>query len=144
MTKKEFTKDFYSFFCLLTNLRKLFRLHVLLSQQEYKNKQNNLHFSSKTPLAIIVRTSTLVFIISNLDKGVTNNLTIVMRKLHQGVLLQILDSLLIQRRKHCASKMQELNLQLLRLFGTLNVNFMDQIHIFNQEQSHLLKIIISE
>ncbi len=70
--------------------------HVLLSQQEYQDKQNSLYFTSKTPLEIIVRISTMVFINSNLDKDVTNNLMIVMRKLNQGVLLQIQDSPLIQ------------------------------------------------
>ena len=95
----EQTKDFYSFSCLLTNLRKLFMPYVLLSQQEYQKMQNNMHFTSKTPLEIIVRTSTMVFTIFYLDKGATNNLTIVMRKFNQEVLWQILDLPLIQLRK---------------------------------------------
>ncbi len=52
---------------------------VLLSQQEYQEQQNSLHLDSKTTLEITVPTSTMVFIIFNLDKGVTNNLMIVMR-----------------------------------------------------------------
>ncbi len=143
MTKKEFTKDFYSFFLLLTNLLKLLIPHVLLSQQDH-NMRNNLHLHSKTTLEIIVRTSTMVFIIFNLDKDVTNNLTIVRHKQHQEVLLQILDLPLIQRQKHPASKMQELNLQLVTLVGSYNVNFMDRIHISNQDRLHLTKIIILE
>ncbi len=109
--------------------------YVLISQQHY-NMRNNMHLDSKIPLEIIVQTSTIVFMISNLDKGATNNLMIVMRKLHLGVLLQILDSPLIQRREHPASKMQELNLHLLGLIGYLNVNFMGQIYISNQVRSY--------
>ncbi len=109
--------------------------HVPLSQQRYQFR-NSIHFTSKAPLEIIVPTSTMVFIISYLDKGATNNLMIVMRKLQQGVLLQILDSPLIQWRKHPASKMEELNLHLVLLYGTYSVNFMDQIHISDQEKSH--------
>jgi hypothetical protein len=69
--------------------------HVPLSQQ-HQYQPSSLHFTSKTSLEIIVPTNTMVFIISNLDKGANNNLIIVMRKLHQGVLLQIQDSPLIQ------------------------------------------------
>ena len=97
----EQTKDFYSFFFLATNLHKLFMHYVQLSQQ-HQEQRNNLHFTSKTPLEIIVRISTMVFIISNLDKDATNNLMIVMHKLVQGVLFQILDSPLIQQQKHPA------------------------------------------
>ncbi len=68
-----------------------------------------MHFTSKTPLEIIVQTSTMVFIISNLDKGATNNLMIVMRNFVQVAVVQlwevecrILDSPLIQRQKHPA------------------------------------------
>ncbi len=132
LAKIEFTKDFYSFFCLLTNSSILFMPYVLLCQQ-HQDMRNSLHFISKTLLEIIVSTSTMVFIIFNLDKDVTNNLTIVMHKLIQGVLSQILNSPLIYRWKYPASKMQELNLQLVGLIGTLNVNFMDQIHISNQD-----------
>ncbi len=89
MTKKEFTKDLYSFFCLLANLHKLFIPHVLLSQQEYQDQQNNMHFTSKTLLKIIVLTSTMFFTIFNLDKGAINNLTIVMRKLVQVAVVQL-------------------------------------------------------
>ncbi len=39
--------------------------------------------------------------------------------------------------------MQELNLQLVGLFGTLNVNFMDQIYLSNQVELHFRKIITS-
>jgi hypothetical protein len=100
LTKKEHTKDFYTFFCLVPNLLILFMLRVLLSQQEYQDLQNSLHFISKTPLEIIVPTSTMVFIISNLDKGANKNLTIVMRKFNQEVLWQILILPLIQLRKN--------------------------------------------
>ncbi len=50
------------------------------------------------------------------------------------MLWEVLDSLLTQLRKHLALKMQELNLQVVGLFGTFNVNFMEQTHIFNQEE----------
>ncbi len=40
--------------------------------------------------------------------------------------------------------MQELNLKLIFLNGTYNVNFMDQINISNQEESNLTKITFSE
>ncbi len=40
--------------------------------------------------------------------------------------------------------MQELNLQKIGLNGTYIVNFMDQIHISNQEKLDLSKIIFSE
>jgi hypothetical protein len=40
--------------------------------------------------------------------------------------------------------MQELNLHLLGLIGSFNVNFMDQIHISNQERLSYEKITISE
>ncbi len=40
--------------------------------------------------------------------------------------------------------MQEVNLQLVGLLGTLNVDFMDKIHLSNQDRSHLTKITISE
>ncbi len=80
MTKKEHSKDFYAFFCSVPNLLILFMPRALLSQQEYQDEQNCMHFTSKTHLEIIVQTSTMVFIISNLGKGATNNLTIAMRK----------------------------------------------------------------
>ncbi len=40
--------------------------------------------------------------------------------------------------------MWKLNLHLLGLIGSLNVNFMDQIHLSNQDRSHLTKITILE
>jgi hypothetical protein len=51
--------------------------------------QNSMQFISKTPLEIIVLTSTMDFINLNLDKGATNNLTIVMRKLVQVAVVQV-------------------------------------------------------
>jgi hypothetical protein len=62
--------------------------HVQLSQQ-HQDKQNSMHFTSKTPLEITVPTITMVFIISNLDKGATNNLTIVMRNFVQVEVAQL-------------------------------------------------------
>ena len=136
--KKEKTIDFYSLFFLTKILSKMFMPHVLLSQQ-HRELQNSLQLYSKTPLEIIVSISTIVFIIFNLAKDATSNLMIVMLKfiiatmVHQVVLYQLLDSLLIQLQKHPVSKMQELNLQLVGLIGSFNANFMDQIKIFSQE-----------
>jgi hypothetical protein len=67
--------------------------YVQLSQQ-HKEMQNNLDLHSKTPLEIIVQTSTMLFIISNLDRGATNNLMIVMRKLVLTPLVQLWEVLL--------------------------------------------------
>ena len=89
----------------------MFILHAQHSHQHQK-EQNSLHFHSKTPLETIVSTSTIVFIISKLVKGVTNNLIIVMLKFAMITLATLklvfkskLDLLLIQLQKHLASKM---------------------------------------
>ena len=135
---KEKTIDFYSLFCLTKILSKTLMLFVLPSQY-HQEQQNSLYLHLKTLLEIIVSISTIVFIIFNLVKDATSNLMIVMLKfiiatmVHQVVLYQLLDSLLIQLQKHPVSKMQELNLQLVGLIGSFNANFMDQIKIFSQE-----------
>ncbi len=49
------------------------------------------------------------------------------------MLLQIQDLPLIQLRKNPASKMQDLNLQMVSLIGSFSVNFMDQVHTSNLE-----------
>ena len=58
-----------------------FFLKILTHLNLFFHMLNNIYFSSKTLLEIIVQTSTMLFIISNMDKGATNNLMIVMRKL---------------------------------------------------------------
>jgi hypothetical protein len=81
LTKKEHTKDFYSFFCSVPNSLNLLKVIVLLSQQQYQEQQDNFHFISKVHFQITVPIITMAFMIFNLDKGALNNLMIVMRKL---------------------------------------------------------------
>ena len=105
-------------------------LYVLLNQQLYQEQRHNGGlFISKIAMVTIVSVSTIHFIHFSQVQDVTSNLMIVMQTIYQ-------DLRSIQSPKYSVSKMWglEINLHLIGLIGIFIVDFMDQIHILNQDK----------